>query len=75
MGEHASRFAAKQKRAASCNRLERHYQLAFSVSDGEAALAIAERLLTDPATPAIWRGCSARHARPARVATEPMWWL
>lgn len=37
------------------DRLEKHYQLAFSVSDAAAGLQIAERLLGDPATPRLWQ--------------------
>ena len=42
-------------RAGSLNRLEHHYGLAYSVSTDSEALALAERLLDDPATPERWR--------------------
>jgi hypothetical protein len=37
------------------HRLVRDYKLAFREPDLDAALALAERLLSDPATPEVWR--------------------
>jgi hypothetical protein len=54
------------------NRLEQHYQLAFSLSDSARALELAERLLSDPNTPAVWQ---ERRARLLEVEEDLVPWM